>query len=236
MKVVILCGGLGTRLSEETSVKPKPMVKIGNKPILQHIINFYSKYGYREFILALGYKGYYIKNYFKKKTDKKIKIELVNTGKNTLTGGRLLRLKKFFKKDEDFMLTYGDGISNQNITKLRNFHNKRKKIATMTVVRPPIRFGEVKLKKNLIISFKEKPQSSDSWINGGFFVFNSKIFDYIKNDKTMLEKEPLEILQKKRELMAFKHEGFWQCMDTLREKNYLNTLYKENKLKWLNLK
>tara|TARA_B100001063_G_scaffold14069_1_gene10903 strand:- start:1399 stop:2109 length:711 start_codon:yes stop_codon:yes gene_type:complete len=236
MKVVILCGGLGTRLSEETSVKPKPMVKIGNKPILQHIINLYSKYGYREFILALGYKGYFIKNYFKKKIDKKIKIELVNTGKNTLTGGRLLRLKNFFKKDEDFMLTYGDGVSNQNITKLRNFHNKSKKIATMTVVRPPIRFGEVKLKKNLIVSFKEKPQSSDSWINGGFFVFNSKIFDYIKNDKTMLEKEPLEMLQKKRELMAFKHEGFWQCMDTLREKNYLNTLYKENKLKWLNSK
>ena len=224
MKVVILCGGLGTRLSEETSVKPKPMVKIGNKPILQHIINLYSKYGYREFILALGYKGYFIKNYFKQKIDKKIKMELVNTGKNTLTGGRLLRLKNFFKKDEDFMLTYGDGVSNQNITKLRNFHNKNKKIATMTVVRPPIRFGEVKLKKNLIVSFKEKPQSSDSWINGGFFVFNSKIFDYIKNDKTMLEKEPLEMLQKKRELMAFKHEGFWQCMDTRRDHALLEEL------------
>lgn len=232
MKVVILCGGLGTRLSEETSVKPKPMVKIGNKPILQHIINLYSKYGYREFILALGYKGYFIKNYFKKKTHKKIKIELVNTGKNTLTGGRLLRLKNFFKKDEDFMLTYGDGVSNQNITKLRNFHNKGKKIATMTVVRPPVRFGEVKLKKNLIVSFKEKPQSSDSWINGGFFVFNSKIFDYIKNDKTMLEKEPLEKLQKKKELMAFKHEGFWQCMDTAREKIILENLYKLKSCPW----
>ena len=147
MKVVILCGGLGTRLSEETSVKPKPMVKIGNKPILQHIINLYSKYGYKEFILALGYKGYFIKNYFKKKRNKKIKIELVNTGKNTLTGGRLLRLKNFFKKNESFMLTYGDGVSNQNITKLKNFHNKNEKIATMTVVRPPVRFGEVKLKK-----------------------------------------------------------------------------------------
>ncbi len=233
MKVVILCGGLGTRLSEETAVKPKPMVKIGNKPILQHIINLYSKYGYKEFILALGYKGYYIKNYFKKNTEKKIKIHLVNTGKNTLTGGRLLRLKNFFQKDEDFMLTYGDGVSNQNIKKLKNFHYKNKKIATMTVVRPPVRFGEVRLKNNLITSFKEKPQSSNSWINGGFFVFNSKIFKFIKNDKTMLEREPLEILQKKKELLAFKHQGFWQCMDTLREKNYLNKLYKEDKLKWL---
>ena len=226
MKVVILCGGLGTRLSEETAVKPKPMVKIGNKPILQHIINLYYKHGFREFILALGYKGYYIKNYFKNNFEKKIKIHLINTGKNTLTGGRLLRLKNFFQTDENFMLTYGDGISNQNIKKLKNFHYKNKKIATMTVVRPPVRFGEVKLKNNLITSFKEKPQSSNSWINGGFFVFNSKIFNFIKNDKTMLEREPLEILQKKKELLAFKHKGFWQCMDTLREKNYLNKLYK----------
>ena len=234
MKVVILCGGLGTRLSEETSVKPKPMVKIGNKPILQHIIKLYSKYGYKEFILALGYKGYYIKNYFQNKNKKDIKIKLVNTGKNTLTGGRLLRLKNFFKKDENFMLTYGDGISNQNLTKLKNFHLKHKKIATMTVVRPPVRFGEVKLKKNnLITSFKEKPQSDKSWINGGFFVFNSKIFDFIKNDKIMLEKEPLTTLQKKKELFAYKHKGFWQCMDTLRDKTYLNNLYKTNKLNWL---
>ena len=233
MKVVILCGGLGTRLSEETSVKPKPMVKIGKKPILQHIINIYSKYGYKEFILALGYKGYYIKNYFKNRTEKKIKIKLVDTGKKTLTGGRLLRLKNFFKENENFMLTYGDGISNQNLTKLKNFHFKHKKIATMTVVRPPVRFGEVKLKNNLVTKFEEKPQSSNSWINGGFFVFNSKIFSFIKSDKIMLERDPLEILQKKKELLAFKHKGFWQCMDTLREKNYLNNLYKKNKLNWL---
>ncbi len=235
MKVVILCGGLGTRLSEETSIKPKPMVKIGNKPILSHIINIYLKHGFKNFILALGYKGYFIKRYFKKnkKKYKKININLVETGRLTMTGGRLLRLKKFFKKDENFMVTYGDGISNQNIKKLKNFHLKHRKIATMTVVRPPVRFGEVKLKRNLITNFQEKPQSSKLWINGGFFVFNSKIFQFIKNDKIMLEREPMEKLKNKKELYAFKHTGFWQCMDTLREKKYLNNLFKTKKLNWL---
>ncbi len=235
MKVVILCGGLGTRLSEETTVKPKPMVKIGNKPILCHIINIYLKHGFKNFILALGYKGYFIKKYFKKnkKKYKKININLVETGRLTMTGGRLLRLKKFFKKNENFMVTYGDGISNQNIKKLKNFHLKHRKIATMTVVRPPVRFGEVKLKRNLITNFQEKPQSSKLWINGGFFVFNSKIFQFIKNDKIMLEREPMEKLKNKKELYAFKHTGFWQCMDTLREKKYLNNLFKTKKLNWL---
>lgn len=235
MKVVIFCGGFGTRLSEETSVKPKPMVKIGSKPILMHIINSYIRYGFKDFILALGYKGYIIKKYFNKKK-LNFNISLVDTGRKTLTGGRLLKLKKYFKKNENFMATYGDGISNQNLIKLRNFHLKHKKIATMTVVRPPVRFGEVKLKGNLITSFQEKPQSGKLWINGGFFVFNSKIFDYIKGEKTMLELEPMQILKKKKEIFAFKHNGFWQCMDTLREKNYLNNLYKSNKLKWLNIK
>ncbi len=235
MKVVILCGGLGTRLSEETSIKPKPMVKIGNKPILSHIINIYLKHGFKNFILALGYKGYFIKRYFKKnkKKYKKININLVETGRLTMTGGRLLRLKKFFKKNENFMVTYGDGISNQNIKRLKNFHLKHRKIATMTVVRPPVRFGEVKLKRNLITNFQEKPQSSKLWINGGFFVFNSKIFQFIKNDKIMLEREPMEKLKNKKELYAFKHTGFWQCMDTLREKKYLNNLFKTKKLNWL---
>lgn len=233
MKTVILCGGYGTRLSEETSIKPKPMVKIGKLPILHHIINLYNKHGYKEFILALGYKGYYIKNYFKNKKFKNIKIHLIDTGRKTLTGGRLLRLKKFFSKNENFMLTYGDGISNQNLNKLEKFHLKHKRIATMTVVRPPVRFGEVKLKKNLVSMFKEKPQASNSWINGGFFILNAKIFKFIKNDYTMLEKEPLEKLQKRRELYAFKHRKFWQCMDTLRDKNYLNNLYKKKKLYWL---
>lgn len=233
MKVVILCGGFGTRLSEETSVRPKPMVKIGSKPILEHIINLYVKHGFKDFILALGYKGYYIKKYFEKKKIKNINVTLVDTGRNTLTGGRLLRLKNFFKKNENFMVTYGDGISNQNLYQLKNFHLKNKKIATMTVVRPPVRFGEVKLNGNLITSFQEKPQSSKLWINGGFFVFNSKIFDFIKNDKTMLEVEPMQKLRKKKEIYAYKHNGFWQCMDTLREKKYLNDLYKLNKINWL---
>jgi len=233
MKTVILCGGYGTRLSQETRIKPKPMVKIGKIPILQHIMNIYSKHGFDNFILALGYKGYFIKKYFKNKNNN---LKLVDTGINTLTGGRLLRLKKFFKEGENFMLTYGDGLSNQNLKKLLKFHLKHKKIATMTVVRTPVRFGEVKLKGNLVSSFKEKPQSSTAWINGGFFVFNYKIFDFIKNDKTMLEREPMEKLQKIKKLYGYKHTGFWQCMDTLRDKNYLNKLYKNNKLVWLKKK
>ena len=234
MKTVILCGGYGTRLSQETRIKPKPMVKIGKIPILQHIMNIYSKYGFDNFILALGYKGHFIKKYFKNKNNNNLK--LVDTGINTLTGGRLLRLKKFFREGENFMLTYGDGLSNQNLKKLLKFHLKHKKIATMTVVRPPVRFGEVKLKGNLVSRFKEKPQSSTAWINGGFFVFNYKIFDFIKNDKIMLEREPMEKLQKIKELYGYKHTGFWQCMDTLRDKNYLNKLYKSNKLAWLKKK
>ena len=232
MKIVILCGGYGTRLSEETKIKPKPMVKIGKFPIVEHIIHSYDKFGFNEFILALGYKGYFIKKYYKKK--KLPNINLVDTGIKTLTGGRLLRLKNYFKPGENFMLTYGDGISNQNLKKLYNFHIKNKKIATMTVVKPPVRFGEVMMNKNLITSFKEKPQSNKGgWINGGFFVFNYKVFDFIKNDQTMLEREPMEKLLRKKELVAYKHLGFWQCMDTLREKNYLNNLYKNKKLSWL---
>ena len=234
MKTVILCGGYGTRLSQETRIKPKPMVKIGKIPILQHIMNIYSRYGFDNFILALGYKGHFIKKYFKNKKNNNLK--LVDTGINTLTGGRLLRLKKFFREGENFMLTYGDGLSNQNLKKLLKFHLKHKKIATMTVVRPPVRFGEVKLKGNLVSRFKEKPQSSTAWINGGFFVFNYKIFDFIKNDKIMLEREPMEKLQKIKKLYGYKHTGFWQCMDTLRDKNYLNKLYKSNKLAWLKKK
>tara|TARA_Y100000992_G_scaffold102693_1_gene66773 strand:+ start:1020 stop:1727 length:708 start_codon:yes stop_codon:yes gene_type:complete len=234
MKIVILCGGLGSRLSEETRLKPKPMVKIGNMPILMHIIKSYEKYGFNEFFLALGYKGYVIKKYFSKLKSKS-KFHLINTGAKTLTGGRLLRLKKYFKDNENFMLTYGDGLSGQNIKKLVNFHKKNKKIATMTVVRPPVRFGEVKIQSNLIKQFKEKPQISSSWINGGFFVLNSKIFKLIKNDQIMLEREPLEKLSKMKQLCGFKHHGFWQCMDTLREKKFLEEIFKKKKKKspWL---
>ena len=229
MKVVILCGGLGSRLAEETKLIPKPMVKIGKLPILIHIINYYKKFGLKNFILATGYKSKIIDNYFKNKKD----ITCIFTGKNTLTGGRVLRLKKYFKKNENFLLTYGDGLTNQNINKLIRFHLKNKKIATLTAVMPPARFGVLKIKRNKITSFKEKVQMKNNWINGGFFVFNSKIFKFISGDKTMLEREPFQNLSKKGQLIAFKHSGFWQCMDTMRDKMALNKLIKEKKAPWL---
>lgn len=232
MKVVILCGGLGSRLAEETHIKPKPMVKVGNKPILSHIITIYEKNGFQEFILASGYKSHIIKKYYSKRRFKS-KITPVYTGKNTLTGGRLLRLKKFFNKGENFMLTYGDGLTNQSIKKLVKFHLKHKKIATMTVVRPPVRFGETIIKKNKIKKFQEKPQNKTGWINGGFFVFNYKIFNLIQGDQIMLEREPMKKLVKLGQLMAFKHNGFWQCMDTMRDKQFLNKLYRVKKAPWI---
>ena len=232
MKIVILCGGKGTRISEETYLIPKPMVKIGNIPILIHIMNIYKKFGYKDFILALGYKGKIIKKYFQKKKYLK-NVKLVNTGKNTMTGGRLLKLKKYFAPNEDFMLTYGDGLSNINIEKLLKFHKSHNKIATLTAIRPPVRFGELKINRNTVKSFKEKPQSSSGWINGGFFVLNYKIFNYINSSDTMLERQPLEKLSKKGELKAFCHKGFWQCMDTLRDKILLNKMFKSKKIPWI---
>lgn len=230
MKTVILCGGYGSRLSEETKIKPKPMVKVGNEPILEHIINIYKDYNFKDFILALGYKSKYIKDYYKVKNTKN--INLVYTGKDTMTGGRLLRLKNYLKNEETFMLTYGDGVSSVNIKKLVEFHNKHKKIATLTAVRPPVRFGELNIKGDKINSFQEKPQTIQGWINGGFFVFNKKIFDLIEGDKIMLEREPMEKLAKMGQLMAYKHEGFWQCMDTLRDKIFLNKLLKTKSAPW----
>ncbi len=227
MKVVILCGGKGTRLSEETRLIPKPMVKVGRKPILDHIIENYEKNGFKEFILALGYKSQIIKNYYKNK--KKRNLKLVYTGKDTLTGGRLLRLKKYFKPGENFMLTYGDGLTNQNLQKLSNFHIKHKKIATITAVRPQLRFGELLIQNKRVKKFKEKPQSETGWVNGGFFVFKYEIFNFIKGDLIMLEKQPLEALVKRKELIAFKHKGFWHCMDTLRDKIFLENLIKEKR-------
>ena len=233
MKVVILCGGLGTRISEETKIKPKPMVKIGKMPILEHLIQYYHKYGFNNFILALGYKGEVIKKYFKNKKYKNINIELVQTGKNTLTGGRLLKLKKYLINNENFMLTYGDGLSNINLLKLKKFHEKNNRIATITAVRPPVRFGELILnKKNKVVSFKEKPQASKNWINGGFFVFKNEIFKYLKNNNTILEKEPMQLLSKNGELIAYKHLNFWQCMDTLRDKVLLNKIWMSGKAPW----
>ena len=226
MKVVILAGGLGTRMSEITKIIPKPMVKILNKPILIHIMEHYYKYGFKEFYIALGYKGKVIKNFFKGKKFK-WKTNLIETGKKTMTGGRLKRLNKFLK-DDHFLMTYGDGISNVNIKKLIEFHKKNKKIATLTAVRPPARFGSIKISGKIVKVFREKSKVDEGWINGGFFVFDPKIFKYIKNDSTFLEKEPLEIISKKKQLIAYKHKGFWQCMDTLRDKYLIEKILKKN--------
>jgi glucose-1-phosphate cytidylyltransferase len=228
MKIVILCGGKGTRLAEETKVKPKPMVKIGNLPIIVHIMEIFKKQGFDDFILALGYKGELIKKYFK---NKNYKVKLVNTGKETLTGGRLLRLKKILK-NEKFFLTYGDGVADIDLKKLLKFHNKHKKKATVTAVRPPARFGEIYIRNSKVNKFQEKPQTSSGWINGGFFIFEKEIFNYLKNSKTILEREPLEMLCKKGELMAFKSLKFWQCMDTLRDKELLNKIWNSKEVPW----
>tara|TARA_B100001248_G_C27373140_1_gene452764 strand:- start:461 stop:1165 length:705 start_codon:yes stop_codon:yes gene_type:complete len=233
MKVVILCGGKGTRLGVETKTVPKPMVKIDKNPILVHILKLYENYGYKDFILALGYKGIHIKQFFKKRKSN-LKIKLVETGKNSLTGTRLLKLKRYLSDEEDFMLTYGDGLSNQNLKKLVSFHKSHKKIGTMTVVRPPVRFGEVSLKGKNVKKFKEKPQIKSGWINGGFFVFNRKFFKFLNTKSNeMLERAPLENLVKKRELKAFKHKGFWQCMDTPRDKEFLKKLIKSKNAPWI---
>ncbi len=232
MKVVILCGGFGTRLGKETKIIPKPMVKIDKYPILVHILKHYHKHGFNDFILALGYKGEKIQKYFKNNKFN-FKVKPIHTGKKTLTGGRLLKLKTLLSNEKNFMLTYGDGLTNQNIKKLVKFHLKHKKIATMTVVRPPVRFGEVALKNNKVVRFKEKPQIKSSWINGGFFVFTKKIFKYLKKYNEMLERKPLEKLSSQKELMAFKHDDFWQCMDTQRDKELLVKLIKNKEAPWL---
>ena len=233
MKTIILCGGLGSRLSEETKTKPKPMVKIGKEPILIHIMKIYEKYGFNKFVLALGYKKNNIIDYFNKNKNKKWNIEFVDTGKNSLTGNRLLKLKKKLINEENFFLTYGDGLIDLNITKLLNFHKKNKKIATLTAVRPPARFGELKIQKaGLVKKFEEKNQINQGWINGGFFVLNKKIFDYLPKNQCMLERGPMTKLTQDKQLVALKHNGFWQCMDTLRDKELLNKLWNSGKFKW----
>lgn len=241
IKVVILAGGLGTRLSEYTKLIPKPMIKIKKKPILMHIVEHYQKYGFKNFILATGYKSDFIVNFFKKKKSfKEINLEkknknftkffekktssdflVINTGLRTMTGGRLKRLEKILLKDKIFCLTYGDGISNVNLNKLINIHKKHGKIATITAVRPPSRFGALKIRRNTVEKFQEKTNFFDSWINGGFFVFSNKIFNFINNDLTFLEKEPLQNISRQKQMIAFKHKGFWHCMDTLRDKKNL---------------
>jgi len=225
MKVVILAGGFGTRLAEYTKVIPKPMIKIGGEPMLLHIMKLYASYGFKDFYIALGYKGKMIKNFFNRKFFD-WNIKLIETGKNSMTGGRLKRLQKYIG-NETFMMTYGDGLSNVNLKKLLKFHKKNKKLATLTAVRPPARFGAIKLKNNHVSYFKEKSKLDEGWINGGFFVMEPKFLTYIKNDKTYLEKEPLEKISKKGQLTAFKHEGYWQCMDTKRDKDQLENLFKK---------
>ena len=225
MKVVILAGGLGTRLSEYTKTIPKPMIKINKEPILIHIMKHYYKYGFKDFYVALGYKSNVIKNYFKKNKFM-WKTNLIDTGKSTMTGGRLKRLQKYLK-DETFMVTYGDGLSNVNIRKLIRFHKKNKKLVTMTAVRPPARFGALKLLGNKVKYFKEKSSLDEGWINGGFFVMEPEFLKYIGNDKTFLEKTPLEYVAKSNQLFAFKHRGFWQCMDTKRDKEILERILRK---------
>tara|TARA_Y100000741_G_C18252053_1_gene557622 strand:- start:271 stop:963 length:693 start_codon:yes stop_codon:yes gene_type:complete len=222
MKVVILAGGLGSRLSEITKKIPKPMIKIGKEPIIVHIMNTFLKYGFNEFIIASGYKSFLIERFFKK-NKKDYKVKIVNTGIDTMTGGRLIPLKKILKK-ERFFLTYGDGVSNINIKKLLKFHIKNNKIGTVTAVHPVARFGEIVIKKNLVKSFKEKPQTKKDWINGGFFIFEPSFLNLIKNKNDILEGRPLESLSRKKQLSAYKHTGFWQCMDTKRDRDYLEKI------------
>ena len=228
MKVVLLAGGFGTRLSEYTKTIPKPMIDIAGKPMLLHIMKLYAKYGFKDFYIALGYKGKIIKKFFNKKFFN-WNVNLIETGRNTMTGGRLKRLKKHIGKNT-FMMTYGDGLSNVNLKRLLKFHKKNKKLVTLTAVRPPARFGALKLKGQQVRYFKEKSKLDEGWINGGFFVMEPEFLKFIKNDDTYLEREPLENVAKKRQLAAFKHEGFWQCMDTKRDKDKLNEILSKKKL------
>ena len=231
MKVVILAGGFGTRLSEYTESIPKPMVPIGNKPMIEHIMNIYVSYGHKEFYIALGYKGEVIKEYFKKiKND--WKIHLIDTGADTYTGGRLKRLKQYLS-NETFLLTYGDGLSSIDINELIKFHQEHKKIITISAVRPPARFGSLSLKGSEVVKFKEKTQLGESWINGGYFVVNPEFFQFLKDDKTVLESEPLEKVTNLKEIKAFRHEGFWQCMDHKLDKDTLDQMILQKKAPWI---
>jgi len=230
MKVILLAGGFGTRLSEYTKTIPKPMINICGKPMLFYIMKLYAKYGYKDFYIALGYRGKIIKKFFNKKFFD-WNINFIETGKNTMTGGRLKRLKKYIGK-ETFMMTYGDGLSNLNLKKLLKFHKKNKKLVTLTAVRPPARFGALKLRGQRVSYFKEKSKLDEGWINGGFFVMEPEFLKFIKNDNTYLEREPLEKVTKKRQLVAFRHEGFWQCLDTKRDKDTLDKILKSKKIKF----
>lgn len=256
MKVVILAGGFGTRISEESHLKPKPMVEIGERPILWHIMKIYSHYGFNDFIICLGYKGYCIKEYFahyflheadvtfdfRNQNERMVHhhsaepwtVTLVNTGLETMTGGRVRRIRSYIG-DEPFMLTYGDGVSDVNIRELVAYHKSHGKLATVTSTQPGGRFGALDLATgDQVLGFQEKPKGDGAWINAGFFVFEPQVFDYIADDGTVLEKEPLENLAADGELFAYKHDGFWQPMDSLRDKNLLEDLWKAGKAPWKN--
>jgi glucose-1-phosphate cytidylyltransferase len=252
MKAVILAGGLGTRISEETGLKPKPMVEIGGRPLLWHIMKIYSTHGIHDFIICVGYRGYVIKEYFanyflhasdvtfdlaKNSVDfhhisaEPWRVTVVDTGEHTMTGGRLKRLAPYLG-DEDFCLTYGDGLADIDINALIQFHQQHSLLATMTAVQPPGRFGSLTLEEKRVISFKEKPTGDGGWINGGFFVLSPKVLDFIEGDATVWEKDPLEKLAATGQLAAYPHKGFWQPMDTLRDKNYLEHLWTTKSLAW----
>jgi len=252
MKVAILAGGVGTRLVEETEVKPKPMVEIGGRPILWHIMMHYAYYGFKQFVIALGYKGEVIKRYMvdycSLNSDLTVNlstgevsmhnghnqdwiVELIDTGQPTLTGGRIKRLAPYLG-NETFMLTWGDGVSNVNLHRLLEFHRSHGRLATMTAVRPPARFGHIVLDGDKVAEFTEKPQTSEGWINGAFFVLEPGVFDYIDGDDTQWEREPLERLAKDGQLMAYRHDSFWQCMDTLRDKRLLQQLWDTGNAPW----
>jgi glucose-1-phosphate cytidylyltransferase len=252
MKVIILAGGFGTRISEFTGLIPKPMIPIGGKPILWHIMNTYSKYNHKDFFVALGYKSEVVKEYFhnyralnsdftvdlgngeiKSHQNDEIdwKVTLVDTGEKTMTGGRVKRLKKFIG-EETCLITYGDGVSNINLDELLKFHKSHGKLVTVTAVRPSARFGELDIDGTMVKSFQEKPQLKEGWINGGYFVVEPAFFDYIENDQTLLEREPLEAISAIGELMAFKHDGFWQCMDTKRDFDMLESMWADDIAPW----
>ena len=243
MKVLILAGGKGTRFREETDVKPKPMIEVSGKPIILHIIEHYVSYGYKDFVVLAGYKLDYFFEYFNNskfvnkdnvfKTKDNLTITILDTGVETGTGGRIKRAENLID-EENFLLTYGDGLSSVNIEELVNFHIKNNKIATVTAVRPPARFGSLTINDSLVTSFGEKVQSKEGWINGGFFVLNKEVFNYINDDEVTFEQGPLEELAKKSNLVAYKHKGFWYPIDTIREKEIVESLIKDDKLPWLN--
>ena len=230
MKAVILAGGYGTRISEESYLKPKPMIEIGGKPILWHILKIYSKYNINEFVICCGYKGDQIKEYFSKLDSTSWDIQLVDTGLDTLTGGRLKRIQDHI--DDTFCVTYGDGLSDIDISSLISFHKEKNILATLTAIHPPERFGVLNLSGDYVTEFHEKHTGQNTWINGGFFVFEPGIFDYLQDDLTILEKTPLETLAKEKKLTAFKHNGFWYPMDTQRDKKHLENLWSSNNAPW----